>query len=154
MLRITTPTALLLTGLVALPAVAQDSMHATEAASLEWAPADVEGFDPGMMIAVIHGDPSAAGEPYTLRLRFPDGYQFPAHWHPVAEHLTVISGTFHLAMEGSETGPLNTYQPGDYLYIPAEMAHSGGATGETIVQLHGVGPFEIMLGRGPGVSSR
>ncbi|MHB1168149.1 MAG: cupin domain-containing protein [Longimicrobiales bacterium] len=154
MLRITTPTALLVSALIALPAAAQDTMEVTAAASLKWTPAEVEGFDPGMMMAVVHGDPSMAGQPYTLRLRFPDGYRFPAHWHPVAEDLTVLEGTFHLAMEGSETGPLQTYGPGDYLHIPAENAHSGGATGETVVQLHGIGPFQIMLGRGPGVGSR
>ena len=116
------------------------------AAGLEWSPAEIEGFDPGMMITVISGDPSVADEPYTLRLKFPDGYRFPTHWHPVVENLTVLSGTFLLKPEGEHAGPMATYQPGDYLYIPARTAHSGGATGETVIQLHGMGPFQINLG--------
>jgi ribosomal protein L16 Arg81 hydroxylase len=40
---------------------------------------------------------------------------------------------------------LKTYAPGDFLYIPAKMPHFGGAKGVTEIQLHGIGPFEIML---------
>lgn len=127
--------------------MAAGDMRATAVASLEWAPLELEGFAPGLALAVIHGDPAAPDKPYTLRLRFPDGYAFPAHWHPNAENLTVLSGTFLLSMEGEQAGPLETYHPGDYLYIPGGMAHSGRVQGETIVQLHGMGPFEVRLGR-------
>lgn len=122
-------------------------MQVTTASALQWGDLDVPGFDPGMMIAVVHGDPAVGGEPYTIRLKFPDGYRFPAHWHPTTENLTVLSGTFLLAMEGEETGELVSYAPGDYLYIPPRNAHSGGATGETVIQLHGTGPFVINLGK-------
>ena len=143
--------ALLAVALLAVPASAQNApphtaMKATAGADLQWSPAEIEGFDPGMMITVISGDPSVADEPYVLRLKFPDGYRFPAHWHPVVENLTVLSGTFLLKPEGEHAGPMVTYQPGDYLYIPARNAHSGGATGETVIQLHGMGPFQINLG--------
>lgn len=37
------------------------------------------------------------------------------------------------------------YGAGDFLSIPAEHPHFGGATGHTIIQLHGVGPFEILM---------
>ena len=109
----------------------------------------VPGFDPGSKIAVLHGNPAGKGD-YTLRLQFPDGYRFPVHWHPGGEHLTVLSGTFLLGM-GNTADPtaLHTYGPGDFLYIPARHAHFGGATGTTIIQLHGEGPFEIKLGAPP-----
>jgi len=107
---------------------------------------DVPGFDPGMKIAVIHGDPTGAQGDYTIRLSFPDGYRFPPHWHPVPEHLTVVSGTFLLAMgETADESVLERYEPGDFLYIPAEDPHFGGAEGETVIQLHGPAPFEIIL---------
>ena len=104
------------------------------------------GFDPGMEIAVLHGDPMGEAGDYAVRLKFPDGYRFPSHYHPRAEHVTVLSGTFLLAMgEVENYEAVKTYAPGSFLYIPAEDPHYGGATGETVIQLHGEAPFEIIL---------
>lgn len=114
--------------------------------AITWGPLEVPGFLPGAQIAVLHGDPTSRGD-YALRLQFPDGYEFPEHWHPGAEHLTVLSGSFHLKMGGpSSASPLVDYAPGDFLYIPGRMSHSGGAKGVTVIQLHGTGPFAINLG--------
>lgn len=120
-------------------------MAATDADSLQWGPIQPTGFDAGMEIAVIHGDPAVADAPYTLRLRFPDGYRFPAHYHPKAENLTVLSGRLLLRMGRSEGGELTTYMPGDYIHIPGTQPHYGGAAGATVIQLHGEGPFEVLL---------
>jgi quercetin dioxygenase-like cupin family protein len=136
------------------PAAAHDSMVATRAASVKWAPANVPGFAPGMEIGVVAGDPTQAG-PYTLRLRFPSGYAFPPHFHPVDENLTVLSGRFFLAMgEKSQRRALKEYAPGDYLLLPATMPHYGRVVGRTVVQLHGTGPFEIKLVEQPAGASR
>lgn len=136
-------------GFTSAPAAAQQptpAQHRTVAAnSLTWVDRNVPGFAPGMQMAVVHGDPAQAA-PYTFRLRFPDGYRFPPHWHPTAENLTVLSGTFLLAMgERADEGQLQSYGPGDYLHMPPRMPHYGGARGETIIQLHGTGPFSIQL---------
>ena len=86
----------------------------------------------------------AAGGVYTLRLKFPAGYRFPSHWHPKTEHLTVLSGSFQLGMGTSEDQSMEkTYGPGDFLMIPGRHPHYGGAAQESVVQLHGVGPFQI-----------
>jgi hypothetical protein len=45
-------------------------------------------------MAVVQGDPSAPGVIFTVRLRLPNGYVLPPHFHPIDEHATVISGTF------------------------------------------------------------
>lgn len=129
-------------GLGAAPA---QKMEFRENAKLAWVDMDVPGFAPGMKMAALNGDPSVADQLYTLRLKFPDGYRFPAHYHPKAENLTVLSGSFLLEMGPKETGSFTTYAPGDFLFIPPTMPHSGGATGETVIQLHGVGPFDIIL---------
>jgi len=126
----------------------QMSMH--PAAGLQWGDLVVPGFAPGVRIAAIEGDPGREGGAYVLRLRFPDGYEFPVHWHPNAENLTVLSGTFRLAMSDTEDrSALRDYGPGDFLYIPGRMAHWGGARGETVIQLHGIGPFAINIGPSP-----
>lgn len=111
--------------------------------TIEYGPIEVPGFDSGMQIAVLSGDPNGDG-PYVLRLAFPDGYEFPPHWHPMTENVTVLEGTFLLGMgETVDESAITEYVPGDYLYIPAEHPHFGGAKGDTRIQLHGMGPFDI-----------
>lgn len=116
--------------------------------SLTWSDFAPAGFDPGMKLAVLHGDPGAKGD-YVLRLLFPAGYRFPVHWHPGVENLTVVSGTFLLGMGNSaDWNAVKTYSPGDFFYIPPRHAHFGGsaAGGPSVIQLHGQGPFLLTLG--------
>ncbi len=143
--------ATVLTAAVASETVAQEStdamggMSAVSASSITFADIAVPGFDPGMKIAVIDGNPDASG-PYTLRLSFPAGYRFPPHFHPADENLTVISGTLLLAMGArADESKLQAYGVGDYLHLPAIKPHFGGARGATVIQLHGQGPFKINL---------
>jgi len=116
--------------------------------ALTWSDFAPPGFDPGMKLAVLSGDPGAKG-PYVVRLQFPAGYRFPVHWHPGVENLTVVSGTFQLGMGNTaDWNALKSYAPGDFLYIPPKHAHFGGsaAQGPSVIQLHGQGPFQVILG--------
>jgi ketosteroid isomerase-like protein/quercetin dioxygenase-like cupin family protein len=122
------------------------TMGMTGGSSIAWSDLKVPGFPTGAKMSVIHGDPAGTGD-YTLRLQFPDGYQFPVHWHPKAEHATVLSGALLLAPGSKvDASALKTYQAGDFLYLPARNSHFGGAKGVTVIQLHGLGPFAINLG--------
>ena len=95
--------------------------------TLTWSDFTPAGFDPGMKLAVLEGDPGAKG-PYVVRLSFPAGYRFPVHWHPGIENLTVVSGPFQLAMGNTaDWNALRTYAPGDFIYIPPRHAHFGGS---------------------------
>lgn len=125
------------------------TMAAVPAASLKWGPIQPEGWDPGLTVAAVHGDPAKPDQPYVLRLRLPNGYKFPPHYHPKTENLTVIKGTFMLEMGDVATANMKTYQPGDFLYLPARQPHYGTVKGDTEVQLHGIGPFEIKNGKPP-----
>jgi len=127
----------------ALAMHAPGAMVTLDTDALTWRPLQPDGFPPGMQVAVIQGDRTKP-EPFTVRLRFPAGFRFPAHRHPGAEHLTVISGNLVFgAGERFDERRLRAYQPGDIVIAPAGMAHFGGATGETVVQVHGIGPFGI-----------
>ena len=124
------------------------NMNMVANSSLSWSDFNPPGFNPGMKLALIQGDPGKPGA-YVLRLQFPAGYRFPVHWHPGAENLTVVSGTFQLGMGNTaDWNALKNYGPGDYLYIPPRHAHFGGspATGASVIQLHGQGPFEVVVG--------
>ncbi len=140
------------------PALAQDEPSALEtkaAADVMWEDIEIPGFLPGMKIAVMHGDFTVPDKPYTLRLLFPDGYRFPPHWHPRAENVIVLEGTFLLEMGREfDESKLETYGPGDYLYIAPENAHFGGAKGRTVIQLHGIGPFEIIVIEGQEMAGK
>ena len=99
---------------------------------------------PGARMSVLEGNPAQAG-PFTMRLRFPDGYRIPPHSHPGVERITVISGTFVLGMgaAGDPAGakPLTA---GAFAMMPVGMVHHVLTRGETEVQLNGIGPWAIV----------
>src|SRR5687768_13957848 len=108
---------------------------------LKWA--DVPSLPPGAKIAVIEG-PATEAVPFTFRLKFPAGYKIPAHSHPAIEHVTVISGTFNLGM-GDKLDPAKTkpLSAGSVAIMPPKTPHFGWTKEETIVQVHGVGPWGV-----------
>ncbi|HET6639452.1 MAG TPA: cupin domain-containing protein [Gemmatimonadota bacterium] len=114
--------------------------------AIGFTPFELPGFDSGIQLAVVHGDPMAASGDYAIRLLFPDGYRFPAHHHPSAEHVTVLTGTFLVGM-GADENPdtVEGYTPGSYLYFPPGENHYGGATGQTVIQVEGQAPFKVVL---------
>lgn len=65
---------------------------------LAWKPHPA--LPPGAMAAVLSGDPSKSGL-YAVRVKLPDGYKVPPHWHPTDENVTVIEGTLMIG-----TGPI------------------------------------------------
>lgn len=100
-------------------------------------------LEPGAQLAVLSGNPNAAG-PYVIRLKMPDGYKIMPHWHPTTENVTVISGEFHVGMgdKYEETG-MHALPPGSFVPVPPRMHHYAVAKGETVVQVHGQGPFKL-----------
>ena len=83
---------------------------------VKWGPAPP--FIPaGAQLAVLEGDPMAASGDYTIRLKMPDGYKVPAHFHPADEAATVISGSFNLGMgDKLDTSKTMELQPGGFAY--------------------------------------
>ena len=98
---------------------------------------------PGIQISALAGDSSRPG-PFTVRLKFSDGARVAAHWHPEDENVTVLQGTFLAGMgEKYDAAALHEFPTGSFILMPKEMRHFATARGETIVQLHGNGPFVI-----------
>ena len=110
---------------------------------LNWGPAPAI-FPPGAMFAVVQGDPSAPGEIFTVRLRFPNGYILPAHTHPTDEHITVLQGTFGLGFGTVFSAEdLKLIQPNGFITAQKNMPHFAFARGITEVQIHAIGPFQL-----------
>ena len=109
----------------------------------QWGPAPAV-FPPGAQMALLAGDPSKAGEEFTVRLKFPNGYKIMPHTHPTAENVTVLEGTF-LAGMGTEfkASDLRAFRRDGFASIPANHAHYAQARGLTIVQVHAIGPFAL-----------
>jgi len=111
------------------------------AADLQWGPGPA--FNPGAQVAVIDGDPTKAG-PFVLRVKFPDGFKVMPHWHPTDENVTVLSGTIMAGMgEKWDDASMKTFTAGAFARLPKQSPHFVMAKGETIVQVHGVGPFVL-----------
>ena len=130
--------------LAPLTAAAQGSIAPpTPPQSVKWSPAPAV-FEPGAQIAVMQGDPSKAGEEFTVRLRFPNGYKVKPHTHPTTEHVTVLAGTFLVGMGSTfDRTKMVALEPGGFVSAPAEHAHYAAARGETVVQIHAIGPFAL-----------
>ena len=110
---------------------------------LKWGPAP-PSLPPGAQVAILVGDPRTAGSMYVMRVKMPDGFKVPAHWHPVDENVTVLQGTFLLGRGDKFDAHAAEEMPaGSYSRMPRGMRHFAQAKGETILQVHGVGPFEI-----------
>jgi quercetin dioxygenase-like cupin family protein len=97
----------------------------------------------GARVAVLEGDPSKQG-PFVMRVKLPDGYRIPPHTHPKAERLTVISGTFFVG-QGATFDPKKGHPmpAGTFGTWPAGMQHFVWTEGETVIQLHGEGPWSL-----------
>jgi len=97
----------------------------------------------GAKMAILEGDPTQPGV-FTMRLRFPDGFQVFPHWHTQTEHATVIKGTLHLGMgERFDRSSTTALATGSFGFWPAGTKHFAWAEGETILHLHGQGPWTI-----------
>ena len=93
---------------------------------------------------MLQGDPSKAGEEFTVRLRLPNGYRIAPHTHPTAENITVIEGTFLVGMGSTFDRAKTMALPrGAFVSAPAEHPHYAAAKGETVVQVHAIGPFAL-----------
>src|SRR5437667_3790615 len=137
-------TAALLGGLCVFlipPAYAAEGYTFVTASDLQWT--DVPALPPGAKIAVIEG-PLSGEVPFTFRIKLPADFKIPAHSHPAIEHVTVISGTLNMGMgdklDAAKTTPLSA---GSVAIMPAKTNHFGWAKEETIVQVHGMGPWGV-----------
>jgi quercetin dioxygenase-like cupin family protein len=110
--------------------------------SEKWGPAP-PSLPAGAQVAVLEGDPAKPGA-FTMRIKLPDGYRIPPHWHPADEHVTVIAGTFVMGLgekfDESAGKPLDA---GSFAMMPTGTRHFVWTKGATVVQLHGIGPWGI-----------
>ena len=119
-----------------------DEMVVVAPRDVKWADAP-PSLPRGAKVAVLEGDPGKEG-PFVLRVRMPDGYKIAPHTHPKPERVTIISGTMFIGMGDKFDEARGKEMPaGSYGSWPAGMKHFAWVKGETVVQLHGTGPWTI-----------
>ena len=110
-------------------------------ADIQWRAA--ENLPPGAMVAELEGDPAKEGF-FTMRIKMPDGYRVPPHWHSQQERVTVLSGVLNLGSGGTfDAGATKALPAGTYSSMPPRMTHFGWMTGETVLQLSTMGPWTV-----------
>jgi quercetin dioxygenase-like cupin family protein len=125
--------------------------------NIQWGPinpAAIRGTPPADFlplkseVAVVSGDPSKPGAAFVVRIKTPDGGRVPPHWHPQDENITVLQGIFFLGTgEKFDRASGHEMKTGSYALMPKSTWHFGWVKGETIVQVHGTGPFLINFGK-------
>ena len=115
---------------------------AIDPGDLEWVPAP-PSLPPGAQVAVLEGDPTQEG-PFTIRIQLPAGYKVAPHVHHGAEHLTILSGRAGLGLGETWDGEKIRYAgPGGFFVTEARIAHFAMVEEDSIVQVHGMGPWVL-----------
>ena len=127
----------------AIPAYADDAKTHTMVSpdQIEWK--DAPGLPPGTKVAVIEG-PMNEAVPFTMRIKLPTNTKIPPHWHPNVEHVTVLAGTFYIGLGDTADGSKTMAVPvGGFTVMQPQTHHFVVQKEEVIVQVHGVGPWQI-----------
>ena len=99
---------------------------------------------PGAEIAVLEGDPTASTGDFTIRFKMSDGYKVAPHTHPHRENVTVLSGTLKVGMgDQFDASKMAGFAAGSFAYLAPSMHHYAAASGETVIQIHGMSPLQF-----------
>lgn len=99
---------------------------------------------PGAQLAVLEGDPMASSGDFTIRFKMPDGYKIAPHTHPNRENVTAISGTLKVGMgDQFDASKMMSFAAGSFAYLDPSMHHYAMASGETVIQIHGMSPVKF-----------
>ena len=110
--------------------------------AVKWGPAPAS-LPAGAQAAILLGSPAQEG-PFVLRLKLPNGFVVPPHRHSKDEFVTVIQGRFGVGTgEKLDRAAAKPLPANSFVHLPAGMPHFAVADGETIVQINGVGPFDV-----------
>jgi hypothetical protein len=90
----------------------------------------------------VSGDAAKAGAPFVIRIHAEAGYIIMPHTHPEDENIVVVKGSWALGMGDRFTrSNLKPMEVGDYGFAPKTMPHFALSKTDTIIQVHGIGPF-------------
>jgi hypothetical protein len=102
----------------------------------------LKAFSPDQRFETVSGDPAKSGAPFVIRIHAEAGYIIMPHTHPIDENIVVVKGSWAVGV-GDRYNPkaLEPMELGTYGLMPKKMAHFALSKTETILQVHGIGPF-------------
>jgi quercetin dioxygenase-like cupin family protein len=108
----------------------------------EWSA--MKSLPPGVEVAVISGNPEETG-PFVVRLKLPANYIMPAHNHVKTAQAKVISGTYYVGTGTvADATKGKAVRAGQAIKIPSNIKHYGWTKEETVLQISGNGPWEML----------
>jgi len=127
-----------------LPSFASGAHHTTMSAdAIEWG-APPPSLPPGAQAAILFGHPGKEG-PFVMRLKLPAGFVVPPHRHSKDESVTVISGRFSITSgDKIDRASVKPLPAASFFHMPAGMTHYAIAEADSVVQIHGMGPFDVI----------
>lgn len=103
-------------------------------------------FAPGQWVEKVWGDPGKPGEPFVIRIHNDAGYLVLPHYHLIDENITVVEGSWALGTgKRFDKSGLEPMEVGTFGIAPRKLPHFARSRTETIVQVHGIGPFSSLL---------
>ena len=131
-----------LLGAATEPRAAEQHHTVVRGDAITWGAAP-PSLPPGAQAAVLLGNPTKEG-PFVLRLKFPADFIVPPHRHSKDEFVTVISGKVTIAAgETVDRTSREPLPPASMVHLPAGMPHYAHAEVESVVQINGIGPFDV-----------
>jgi hypothetical protein len=93
-------------------------------------------------IEKVWGDSEKPGVAFVIRIHNDAGYVVLPHTHPEDENIAVVQGSWSLGMgRRFSRSALEPLELGAFGFVPKKMAHFAWSKTETIIQVHGIGPF-------------
>jgi hypothetical protein len=90
----------------------------------------------------VSGDPAKTGAPFVIRIHAEAGFIIMPHTHPEDENIVVVKGSWALGMgERFNRQALEPMEVGTFGLVSKTMAHFALSKSDTIIQVHGIGPF-------------
>lgn len=104
---------------------------------LKWKNAGI----PGVEAATVQGDMQKG--PSRFFLKYPVGLVTPSHHHTADHHVTVISGTITLTVEGKDY----KLGPGSYFSLTGKMPHVAKVEGDqpAVFYIEAAGPWDVQM---------
>lgn len=97
----------------------------------------------GTRMMLLEGDPRSEGL-FTMRLRLPAGARLQPHTHAQDERVTIFSGLVRVGFgDAFDEARMTSFGPGSFYINPAGSRHYVWVVEETVMQLTGLGPWEI-----------
>jgi quercetin dioxygenase-like cupin family protein len=104
-----------------------------------------DSLEPGAQLALLAPNPATSGGQFTFRVKLPNGFLIKPHSHPIDERFTVIDGTVVIGIGNVvDRGVETRLGAGSYAFTPAGTPHYVRVIGNTVVQVHGVGAYEMV----------